>query len=300
MSTPDPTGAASTAVPVCYRHPGRETYIRCTRCDRPICPDCMISASVGFQCPECVAEGRAGTREVRTRLGAPTISRPYVTLTLIAVNVLLFGLQTISRTDPTTGLDQITSSFGQWPVGVALGDQYYRLVTSMFLHATLWHIGFNMLVLWMLGPQLEQVLGHVRFTALYFVAGIGGSVASFWFSSPDIVGIGASGAIFGLMGAYVVVGRALRADISQVLGLIALNVVIGFVAGGVDWRAHLGGLATGALVAAVFAFAPARHRVLVQVAGVVVVLVALSVLVLARDAALTAELASVGITSIPA
>jgi membrane associated rhomboid family serine protease len=260
----------------------------------------MVSASVGFQCPECVAEGRAGTPEVRTRLGAPTISRPYVTLALIAANVVLFGLQTISQTDPTTGLDRITTDFGQWPIGVALGDQYYRLFTSMFLHASLWHIGFNMLVLWMLGPQLEQVLGHVRFTVLYVVAGIGGSVASFWFSSPEIVGIGASGAIFGLMGAYVVVGRALRADISQVIGLIALNVVIGFVAGGVDWRAHLGGLATGALVGAIFAFAPARNRVLVQVAGVALVVVALSALVVARDAALTAELASVGITSIQA
>jgi membrane associated rhomboid family serine protease len=260
----------------------------------------MISAAVGFQCPECVAEGRASAPEVRTRLGARTISRPYVTLTLIALNVVLFGLQTISQTDPTTGLDRITSDFGQWPVGVALGDQYYRLLTSMFLHATLWHIGFNMLVLWMLGPQLEQVLGHVRFSVLYLVAGIGGSVASFWFSSPEIVGIGASGAIFGLMGAYVVVGRALRADISQVIGLIALNVVIGFVAGGIDWRAHLGGLATGAVVAAVFAFAPARHRVLVQVVGVALVVVALSVLVVARDASLTAELAALGVASLPA
>ncbi len=257
----------------------------------------MISAAVGFQCPECVAEGRAAVPEVRTRLGARTISRPYVTLTLIALNVVLFGLQTLSRTDPTTGLDQITSDYGQWPVGVALHNEYYRLVTSMFLHASLWHIGFNMLVLWMLGPQLEQVLGHVRFTVLYLVAGIGGSVASFWFSSPDIVGIGASGAIFGLMGAYVVVGRALRADISQVVGLIALNVVIGFVMGGIDWRAHLGGLATGAVVAAIVAFAPAGHRIVVQVTGVALVVAALCVLVVVRDTALTAELVRLGITS---
>ena len=252
----------------------------------------MISASVGFQCPECVAEGKASAPQVRTRLGAPVISRPYVTLTLIGINVVVFALQFLSVKNPANGLDEISNDFGQWPVGVALGNEYYRLFTSMFLHASLLHIGFNMLVLWMLGPQLEQMLGHVRYTVLYLVAGLGGSVASFWFSEPNIVGIGASGAIFGLMGAYVVVGRALRADVSQVLGLIAINVVIGFVAGGVDWRAHLGGLATGALVAAVFAFAPARSRVAVQVLGVLAIVAVLAALVVMRDNALTAELAA--------
>jgi membrane associated rhomboid family serine protease len=260
----------------------------------------MVSASVGFQCPECVAEGAASVREVRTRLGARTISRPYVTLTLIGLNAVVFVLQFLSPKDPISGLDQIASSFGQWPAGVALGNEYYRLFTAMFLHASLLHIGFNMLVLWMLGPQLEQVLGHVRFTVLYLVAGLGGSVASFWFSAPNVVGIGASGAIFGLMGAYVVVGKALRADISQVLGLIGINIVIGFVAGGVDWRAHLGGLVTGALVAAVFAFAPQRHRVLVQVMGVLLVLAGLALLVSVRDTALTKELLAQGLTSLAA
>jgi membrane associated rhomboid family serine protease len=281
-------------VPVCYRHPDRETYIRCTRCDRPICPDCMVSASVGFQCPECVAEGRASAPEVRTRLGATSISTPYVTFTLIAINVAAFGLELL------VGVNQIANSWGMWPTGVALGDEYYRLFTATFLHENVLHIGFNMLVLWMLGPQLEQVLGHVRFTTLYLVAGLGGSVASFWFSAPNIVGIGASGAIFGLMGAYVVVGKALRADISQVVGLIALNVVIGFVGGNIDWRAHLGGLVTGAIVAAIFSFAPKNQRVIVQVAGVVLVVSALVFLVSVRDTQLSQELAAVGITSISA
>jgi membrane associated rhomboid family serine protease len=281
-------------VPVCYRHPDRETYIRCTRCDRPICPDCMVSASVGFQCPECVAEGRASAPEVRTRLGATSISTPYVTFTLIAINVAAFGLELL------VGVNQMANSWGMWPTGVALGDEYYRLFTATFLHENVLHIGFNMLVLWMLGPQLEQVLGHVRFTTLYLVAGLGGSVASFWFSAPNIVGIGASGAIFGLMGAYVVVGKALRADISQVVGLIALNVVIGFVGGNIDWRAHLGGLVTGAIVAAIFSFAPKNQRVIVQVAGVVLVVSALVFLVSVRDTQLSQELAAVGITSISA
>jgi membrane associated rhomboid family serine protease len=279
---------------VCFRHPERETYIRCTRCERPICPDCMISASVGFQCPECVAAGAASVPEIRSVLGAPAISRPYVTFTLIGINVVVFGWEMLA------GVAAIANSWGMWPVGVALGDQYYRLLTAMFLHENLLHIGFNMLVLWMLGPALEAALGHVRYSVLYLLAGLGGSVASFWFSDPAIVGIGASGAIFGLMGAYVVVGRAVRADISQVLVLIGLNVVIGFVGGNIDWRAHLGGLVTGAVVAAIFAFAPARQRVLVQVAGVVLVVAALVFLVSARDAALTTELVSLGITSVTA
>ena len=290
MSTPDPIGAPPQ-VPVCYRHPDRETYIRCAHCDRPICPDCMTSASVGFQCPECVAEGAAAVPATRTRFGGVAISRPYVTLTLIGINVVVFGWEFLA------GVDTVASNWGMWPVGVALDNEYYRLFTATFLHENLLHIGFNMLVLWMLGPQLEALLGHVRFTVLYLVAGLGGSVASFWFSSPNIVGIGASGAIFGLMGAYVVVGRALRADISQVLGLIAINVVIGFVGGGIDWRAHLGGLVTGALVAAIFAYAPTTQRVLWQVVGVVVVVVALGVLITMRDAALTSTLAQVGIDS---
>ena len=290
MSTPDPIGAPPQ-VPVCYRHPDRETYIRCAHCDRPICPDCMTSASVGFQCPECVAEGAAAVPATRTRFGGVAISRPYVTLTLIGINVVVFGWEFLA------GVDTVASNWGMWPVGVALDNEYYRLFTATFLHENLLHIGFNMLVLWMLGPQLEVLLGHVRFTVLYLVAGLGGSVASFWFSSPSVVGIGASGAIFGLMGAYVVVGRALRADISQVLGLIAINVVIGFVGGGIDWRAHLGGLVTGALVAAIFAYAPTTQRVLWQVVGVVVVVVALGVLITMRDAALTSTLAQVGIDS---
>lgn len=278
-------------MPVCYRHPERETYIRCTRCERPICPDCMTSAAVGFQCPECVAEGRASVPAVTSVLGAKPAERPLVTMTLIGLNVLMYVVQVTSGTNPLSGLDRVATNYGMWPAGIALNDEYYRLVSAMFLHGSVLHIGFNMLVLWMLGPQLERILGHLRFTTLYLVAGIGGSVASFWFSPPGIVGVGASGAIFGLMGAYVVVGKALRTDITQVIGLIAINVVIGFVAGGIDWRAHLGGLATGAAVAAVFAFAPRKPWL--QVIAVVGILALLVLAVLARDAALTEQFAQI-------
>ncbi|MBI1377926.1 MAG: rhomboid family intramembrane serine protease [Frankiales bacterium] len=293
MSTPEPTGPADTPVPVCYRHPGRETYIRCTRCERPICPDCMISASVGFQCPECVAEGRAEVRPVVTRLGARAVARPYVTFTLIALNVAVYALTLAAPTDPSTGLDTATADYSLWPFGVALYDQYYRLLTAMFLHGSLTHIAFNMLALWIIGPQLELLLGHVRYGVLYLVAGLGGSVASFWFSPPNIVGVGASGAIFGLMGAAVVVARKLDLDLRPFLWIIVLNVVIGFVLPSIDWRAHLGGLVTGAVLGGLFAYAPARIRVPVQVAGVALVLALLVVATLQRDAAITAQFAGI-------
>ncbi len=189
-------------MPVCYRHPERETYIRCTRCERPICPDCMTSASVGFQCPECVAEGKASVRPVRTRLGAKVPTKPYVTYVLIALCVAGFGYST------SRGMNEVATDFAMRPAYIAVFDEYYRLFTSMFLHDSLLHIGFNMLVLWMLGPQIENALGHVRFAVLYLVAGLGGSVASFWFSDVAVAAAGASGAIFGLMGAYLVVAGA--------------------------------------------------------------------------------------------
>ncbi|MSV43996.1 MAG: rhomboid family intramembrane serine protease [Actinobacteria bacterium] len=249
----------------------------------------MTNASVGFQCPECVAEGRASVRPKRSRLGARVPTRPYVTFVLVGLCVVAFAWEFMAGTQP------VVEDWGLWPVGVAGLDEYYRLVTAMFLHVSLLHIGFNMLVLWMLGPQLENILGHVRFAALYLVAGLGGSVASFWFSSPNGVSVGASGAVFGLMGAYVVVGKALRTDISQVVGLIAINVVLGFVIPSTDWRAHLGGLLTGAVVGAIMAYAPARGRIPLQVLGTVVVLVVLVVLIVTRDAAVTRDLVSVGV-----
>jgi len=276
-------------VPVCYRHPGRETYIRCNRCERPICPDCMTSAAVGFQCPECVAEGKASVPPTRSVLGAKVPSRPYVTFTLIALNVLAFGYEYL------VGVGRASADWAMAPAYVAIFNEYYRLFTSMFLHYGLLHIGFNMLVLFMLGPTLESTLGRVRFTALYVVAGLGGAVASFWFSDPLVQAGGASGAIFGLMGAYVVVGRRLRQDISQVVSLIVLNIALGFVIPSTDWRAHVGGLITGAAVGAVMAFAPPRQRVLVQVLGVLAIVVVLAVLVVVRDQALTAQLVDAGI-----
>jgi membrane associated rhomboid family serine protease len=191
-------------------------------------------------------------------------------MTLIGICVAIFVLQFL------TGVNQVAGTWGMWPAAVAINDEWFRLVSSVFLHGSWLHLAFNMYVLYVLGPPLERLLGHARFLALFLIAGVGGAVASFAFSSINTVSVGASGAIFGLMGALVVAGRHLRADVTQVLVLIGINVVIGFIAPGIDWRAHLGGLLTGAAVALVFSKAPTGARqTLVQVvgcAGVVLVL----------------------------
>jgi membrane associated rhomboid family serine protease len=248
----------------------------------------MTSAAVGFQCPECVADGRASIPQVRTRLGGAVPRKPYVTYAIIAACVVVFALQYATSQDLTARLEL-------WAPAIALNDEYYRLFSVMFVHAGLLHIGFNMYVLWIIGQQLELILGHVRYATLYVVAGLGGSVASFWFSNPLVPSVGASGAIFGLMGAYVIVGRALRADVTQVLVLIGLNVVLGFVVTGTDWRAHLGGLLTGAVVAAIMTYGPTRAKTPALVLGVLAVVAVLSVLVVLRVHEITRLLQAAGL-----
>ena len=260
--------------PVCYRHPDRETYIRCNRCEQPICPDCMVTASVGFQCPQCVHEGAKSIRPTRTIAGGRTIARPTVTYALIAICVAVFGLESV------TGTNAAIDRFGMAGYYIAHDGQAYRLLTSAFLHAGFLHIAFNMYVLYALAPMVEAFLGHVRFAVLYLVAALGGSVASYFFSSPLVPSVGASGAIFGVMAALVVVAHRIKADVRQPLTLIAVNLALGFAISGVDWRAHLGGLVVGAALAAVFAYAPPHPGV--QAVAVVAVLAVLVVLYVTR------------------
>ena len=230
----------------------------------------MTSAAVGFQCPECVNAGRFAVRQPTTIAGGGLVTRPVITYSLIGINVAAFLVQV------TVGINALAADWGMWPVGIAIYGEWWRLLTSAFLHGSWLHIAFNMYVLFALGPTLERVLGHGRYLVLYLVAALGGSVASYAVSDIRTVSVGASGAIFGLMGALIVAGRRLRYDISQVLILLAVNVVIGFLAPGVDWRAHLGGLVTGAAAAAVLVLAPRRGRAAWQVLGVGGILVALA------------------------
>ncbi|MGH8868513.1 MAG: rhomboid family intramembrane serine protease [Actinomycetes bacterium] len=273
-------------VPHCYRHTDRETYIRCTRCGNPICPDCMHEASVGFHCPACLTAGNRAVRQARTMFGG-TVHQDtgLVTKVLIAINVVVFLLQ-----QTITGFEQDFFLVGQaltgdGVIGVAEG-QYWRLLTAAFLHGSLLHIFFNMYLLFVLGPTLEQVFGRLRFVAIYLGSALAGSAVSYMFSQDNVPALGASGAVFGLFGATLVVGKRMRYDIRYVVVLIVLNVVLGFVIPNIDWRAHLGGLAGGTLLAAAFAYAPARLRLPLGIAASVVLAAVVVGLVAVRTAGL--------------
>src|SRR5919202_1453872 len=227
----------------CYRHPSRETGVSCSSCGRSICPDCMTATPVGMRCPEC-ARQRTAVRTLRTMH-----ADPIATYALIAINVLLFigssGGQLMS-----TGLSgSVAHDLALYGPAVADGD-YWRLITGGFLHAGLIHIGFNMYVLYWLGTMLEPALGHVKFLALYFASLLCGSFGALLLT-PDGFTVGASGAVFGLMGAAFVFQRLRGIDpmASGIGPVILLNLGLSFVIGGISIGGHLGGLAGGALAA---------------------------------------------------
>ena len=243
----------------------------CQRCGRPICPECQVPAAVGVQCPECVNEGHASVAQpVSTRMRRifrPRGSTPVVTYSLIAACVLIYGLQWITQ-------QQITQAWIYWPPLTA--SEPWRMITSTFLHSpsSILHLLFNMYSLFIFGPVLESLIGRVRFLALYLVSGFAGSVAVLLLA-PGIAVLGASGAIFGLMGAYFVITRHLGRGQTQVFIIIALNLVIGFVIPNVAWQAHLGGLIAGVAVAMVYVSTRRRAQRPVQILGVVGIVLAL-------------------------
>lgn len=247
----------------------------------------MTSAPVGFQCPECVAAGRKEVRQPKTVLGGairPT-GGDLITKIIIAINVVVWGLGRIIRDGPitedlaaiygVTGWDELTIRFGLYEgfsgdllgLGVVNGE-WYRVITAAFVHEEIWHLGLNMLALWTLGRVLEPLLGRWRYITLYLVAAVAGSAVSLFGES---LSIGASGAVFGLFGAYIITMRSLGRDTTAIMGLLAVNLVYGFVASGIDWRAHVGGLVAGLVLGAAFAFAPRERRQVVGVAASVVV-----------------------------
>jgi membrane associated rhomboid family serine protease len=274
-------------VPTCYRHPKREAHIRCVRCDRPICPDCMIPAAVGFQCPECVRGGNKTQRVARTAFGgriAP--NKTAVTYTLIGINIVMFLIQQSSGT-----FSRRFELIPDWPFaspygGVAHGE-YYRLVTAMFLHAGVAHILFNMWALFVIGMQLEPMLGRVRFVVLYFLSGLGGSALVYLMTDPWSQTLGASGAIFGLFGALFVVGRRLRFDIRPIGFLIGINLLLTFTISGISWQGHIGGLAAGAALAGAWAYPPRKYRTAAQLSSSVAMAVIIALIVFARTQALS-------------
>jgi membrane associated rhomboid family serine protease len=248
----------------CYRHPSRETGVSCSNCGRPICPDCMTTTPVGMRCPEC-AKQRTKVKRLRdTRTG------PQVTIALIVLNVIVFLTEgshafsisggaesgSVIREGALLGSSESPLLAGQ---GVAHG-QLWRLLTGGFLHASILHIAFNMWVLYYLGTLLEPALGRLRFASLYFVSLLTGSLGALIVSPHDIT-VGASGAVFGLMGAAAVEMRARQIPLLQsgVGTLIVINLVISFTIPGISWGGHVGGLIGGALAAAVLRAAD-RYR----------------------------------------
>ncbi|MDI2132859.1 rhomboid family intramembrane serine protease [Yinghuangia seranimata] len=253
----------------------------------------MASASVGFQCPSCVEEGRRTVRDARTVAGGrvrPPSAQGVVTKILIGLNLAVWILVLIAGdkvVDKLMLIGRAVSPTDHQLIGVAEG-QWYRLVTAAFLHQQAWHILFNMMALWFLGPQLEALLGRTRFLVLYMVSALGGTVTSYLLAAGNQGSLGASGAVFGLFGAMIVVGKRVKADLRPLIALLVINLVITFLnTSWIDWRAHVGGLIVGSLTAAVMVYAPRAHRVLVQVAAIAVIVAVLVGLVLVRTSQLT-------------
>jgi membrane associated rhomboid family serine protease len=239
----------------CYRHPGRETGVSCSNCDRPICPDCMTPTSVGMRCPECAKQ------RTKVRTSATMQTEPRVTIAIIAACVILF-LATGSFGSATANGNELYHRLSlEGIIGIHLNHDYWRLVTSGFLHSGLLHIFFNMYLLWLLGQQLESVMGSVRFAVIYFTALLCGSFGALMQTSTVEV-VGASGAVFGLMGATAVELRRRGYDpfSGGLGGLIVLNLIIGFIPSfHVAWGGHIGGLIGGVLAALAFDQAERRR-----------------------------------------
>ncbi|MEO7269263.1 MAG: rhomboid family intramembrane serine protease [Knoellia sp.] len=288
---------APEEIPVCPRHTDRVSYVRCQRCGRPVCPECQRAAAVGVQCVDCVREGAKTIRQGRTIFGGDVAAiggRPLVTMTIIGICVAVFVGQ--------MAIPSLTDDVAFAPY---LGDtQPWRFLTSAFAHApnNFLHIGFNMWALWMMGQYLEPMLGRARFAALYLISAFGGSVVYLLLAFPhsiaqldnrdygawETAAVGASGAVFGLFGAFLILQRRLGRSAATMYATIAINGVIGFVVPGIAWQAHLGGFLVGMACAAVFAYLGKRPEIggtqrasfaihWIALAGITVLLVVLAV-----------------------
>ncbi|KDN86754.1 rhomboid family intramembrane serine protease [Kitasatospora cheerisanensis] len=301
---PAPGAAAPEAQsPVCYRHADRESYVRCTRCDRNVCPDCRRDAAVGYQCLDCVKDGHRTVRQARTAFGGRITARPYATITLIALNIAAYVLELV-RPETVHRFGMLGSALmlrnpGEDPTdissfqlaGVAHGE-WYRLLTGAFLHLSpnsetflgpmaITHIVFNMYWLWSLGRVVEDRLGVLRFLGLYLLSALGGAVLVY-LVAPHTLTVGASGAIFGLAGGYWILSRKQGYDPlggNQMMVTLVVWMVVS--ASFASWQGHLGGLLTGIASGAAIAYAPRQQRGLVQLISLGAVLLLLATLIYA-------------------
>lgn len=303
-------GQAATGVPTCYRHTGRETWIRCQRCDKSICPDCMRDAAVGFQCPDCVKEANKGSRQNRAMYGGERSADPRLTsFVLIGINAVvwlaiaatggsssrladLFALRANGACSPGDGylydIEQrvCDATGGTFLPGVADGA-WWQLMTSVFTHVEIWHVAMNMFALFIFGPALEGIIGRVRFLAVYVVSGLSSSVLVLFLSSQYGSTVGASGALFGLLGALLVLARKARLNSQWLVQNLVVAVVITVVGWRlISWQGHLGGFLGGVVAAAIIAYAPRSSRSVVQWASLGVLAVVLLGLAFVRASAI--------------
>jgi membrane associated rhomboid family serine protease len=267
-SPPAPT------IEVCYRHPNVQTRVHCTRCERPICPDCMIPAPVGFQCPECVEEAR---REFRKGPGRPFRGGISVTKALLVAIAIPFVIEIVvggprALFDPSA---QLLFDLGAMAPPAVADGQFWRLFTAMFLHAGLLHVALNAYFFWLFGRVVESVFGRTWMLLIFLVSGFLASVASYAFGPVLALAVGASGAISGVFGAFIAYNYRRRhlaanaANLRMALTVIVLNAFIAVAYSSIDWRAHVGGLVAGfALGHLADDAVPARQRAVARFAGV--------------------------------
>ncbi len=283
----------------CYRHPDRQSFVLCQRCLRTICPECQTPGAVGVICPECMGEQRRAAtpsqkkaeRRQHLQPVAMRDPRPLATYVIIGLTAVVFLLQQVPGLSVASAL--AFNSVFVWP-GSPYGFEPWRLFTVLIVHGSFLHVGLNMLVLWMMGRSLEPLLGRWRFVALYLVSGLGGSVAVTLLAPGDTV-VGASGAIFGMFGALLVIGRHIGANIRGIVIIIAINfalpfifALVGSIGSGsfaaaleairISWQAHLGGFLAGAVIGFIYARTRAPRQRGLQIgllAGFTVVLFAL-------------------------
>jgi membrane associated rhomboid family serine protease len=289
VNQPPNPAAEQAALPGCWWHPNRPTGLSCSRCGRPACPDCLREAPVGFQCTDCVHSGsqeqrrqHRGYQEAgfgqRTVFGARLSQSVLVTQVILAVNVLVF-LFTVFQAQSLNDND-FSAAFqrGSLYVDATLGHgEWWRVLTNGFLHYGPIHIAVNMFSLWMMGRSLEQVTGRSRYLALYFVSMLGASTAVLLFDNPiGVPGtVGASGALFGLMGAYGVTVLKLRLNPTGLIITLALNAFITFSIQNISIFGHIGGLVTGALVTVALLYAPQVKQAQWQAVGIGIITLAL-------------------------
>ena len=267
-------------LPVCPRHPEQVTYVRCQRCDRPACPQCQVPSAVGVHCVDCARRNASSRRGVSSLLGGRAITDALVTKGLIIACVTIYLVQ--------MALPSLGAQFAFVPA--VASSQPWRFMTTAFLHASLMHLAFNMWALWVLGSALEPILGRWRFAALCALSALGGSTMIYWLASPTAPAswltstVGASGAVFGLFAALFIIQRRFGRDTRAIVGLLVLNLAISFIGANISWQGHLGGLVTGAIVAALYAWAPRNKRTVYGVCGTVGIAIALIGVICLRTA----------------